>query len=166
MENKRQRSSPARAERDNALRHPYFNSNLDPTAVDEDVTARLRLRNVALWWHAAREPDIAANRRPTAYGDPPKDGCAGVDHNIVLDDGVPSPPLEQGTIAVHGEPLGPQRHTLIQANMPADDRSLADDDARTVVNEKAVADLGAWMNIDPRVGMGNLCNDAGEQRCA
>jgi hypothetical protein len=50
--------------------------------------------------------------------------------------------------------------------MPADDRSLADADARTVVNEKAAADLGAWMNIDPRVGMGNLCNDAGKQRRA
>ena len=46
------------------LRHPYFNScpDLDPAAVDEDVAARLRLRDVAPWWHAAREPDIAADR--------------------------------------------------------------------------------------------------------
>ena len=81
-------------------------------------------------------------------------------------DGAPGPSLEQGAVVVHGEPLGPQRHTLIQADMPADDRSLADADARTVVNEKAAADLGAWVNIDPRVGMGNLCNDAGKQRRA
>jgi hypothetical protein len=126
----------------------------------------LRLRDVAPWRHAAREPDIAPNRRPTAKGDPAKNGCAGIDHDVILDDGMPGSSLEQSTLVIHGEPLGSRGHGLIQADLPADDRGLADDNTGAVVNEEAAANLGAGMNVDPRVSMGNLCNNAGKQRSA
>ena len=50
--------------------------------------------------------------------------------------------------------------------MLANYRGLADNDTGTMVDEKATTDLGSWMNVDPCIGMGNLGNDAGKQRCA
>ena len=51
-------------------------------------------------------------------------------------------------------PLGPpcaraaQRHALEEVAVVADDRRLADDDTHTVVDEEALADLGARMDLD------------------
>ena len=89
----------------------------DSAAIDEDVVARLRLRDVATWRHAAREPDIAADRRPPANRNPAKNRRTGIDHNIIFNNGMPVASLEQGAIFIHREPLGTQRHALIQPHM-------------------------------------------------
>lgn len=78
----------------------------DSPAVHEGVAARLRLCDIASRWHAAGEPDIAANRRTATNRDSAKDRGAGVDYDIVLNNGVSRSAFDQGSLLVHSEPLG------------------------------------------------------------
>ena len=55
-----------------------------------------------------------------------------------------------------------QRHALIQLDVAADDRRLADDDAGAVVDEEPRADLGAGVDIDTGAAVGVLRHDAGD----
>ena len=78
---------------------------------------------------------------PPANRNPAENRRTGIDHNIILDNGVPVATLEQGAVFIHREPLGTQRHALIQPHMFTDHGGLADDDAGSVIDEKAGADL-------------------------
>ena len=126
----------------------------------------MRLRNNASGWHAAGEPDIAANCGAAADGNPAEDGCAGVNDNIILYDGMPCRSFEQGAVIVNGESFGPEGHSLLETHVCANDSGFADDNAGAMVDKKAAADLGSRMNIDSGIGMGNLGDDAGGQRRA
>jgi Ammonium Transporter Family len=59
----------------------------------------LSLRNAASGWNTAGEPDIAADRRALADGNPAEDGCAGLDDHIIADDRTPRSSPEQGAMA-------------------------------------------------------------------
>jgi hypothetical protein len=72
--------------------------------------------------------------------------------------------LDQPTFRVGRETAGPQRHRLIEPYPVADDCGLSDDDAGPVIDEATLADLCAGMNVDPRARVGDLGNDAGNQR--
>src|SRR5262245_43057523 len=139
---------------------------LDSPAVDKNVAARLGLNDMASRRHAAREPDIPANSRTTANGDPAKNRRAGINHHIVFDDRVPGASLDQSAAVIHCKPLGSQCYSLIKAHVTANHRSLANDNTGPVVDEKTVADLRSGMNVDPRCGMRDLRNDAGKERRA
>ncbi len=49
-----------------------------------------------------------------------------------------------------------QRHALVERNVVADNRGLADDHAHAVVNEDAQPDPRAGMNLDSRPEPGDL----------
>ena len=134
----------------------------DSTAVIEGFAAQLCLSDVASRRHALREPYIAANGRAAADGDPAKDRSAGIDHDVVFDDGMPGIVFDQGAVLIHFKPLGPQRHRLVQPHVPADDRCLADDDACPVIDEKALADFRPGMDVYSGFGMRDLRDDARE----
>jgi hypothetical protein len=52
---------------------------------------------------------------------------------------------------------------LINTHALADDRRFADDDAGAVIDEKVRSDVGAGMNVDPRLRTGNVGNQTGNQ---
>ena len=109
------------------------------------------------------EPHAAADRRAASHGDAAEDGGAGIDHDVVLDDGMAQPPLDQRARLVGGEAARAERHGLVQAHSLADHAGLADDDAGTVVDEEAAADLRPGMDIDAGERMGDLADGAREE---
>jgi FMN-dependent oxidoreductase (nitrilotriacetate monooxygenase family) len=112
------------------------------------VVAHLRLRDVAGWRHALRQPHVAANGGAGADGDAAQDCRAGVDHHVVFDDRVARHALDQYTLFVSREALGAQRHMLVQAHALADDRGFADHHAGAMVDEEAGADLRRRVDVD------------------
>src|SRR5690606_21440273 len=121
------------------------------------------LGDVAAWRDAAREPDVAADGRALADGDATEDGRPGIDHNVVLDDGVAGTALVQLAGFVGGEALGAEGYGLVDAHVVADDGRLANDHARAVVDEEAVADLCAGVDVDTGGGVGYFRADARQQ---
>ena len=82
-----------------------------------------------------------------------EDRRTGVDRHVVAD----------GRVALAGERIVPrtrgeraERHTLIELDVVADVRRLADDDAGAVVNEEVRADLRAGVDVDAGVAVGCL----------
>ena len=73
-----------------------------------------------------------------------EDGRAGVDRGVVADGRV--------ALSGHGVTVArterAERHALIELDVVADDRRLADDDAGAVVDEEVFADLGAGVDVD------------------
>ena len=124
------------------------------------------LRNVAARRHAARQPDIAANARTAPDGDAPEDGGAGIDDDFIFKDRVARRALFQRAAFILREALGAQCHGLVKPDMLADDGGFADDDARPMIDEEALADLRPRMNVNASRRVGDFREDAGDQRHA
>ncbi len=101
--------------------------------------------DVAARGYAVGQPDVAADDRAVAQGDATEDGGAGIDHHVVLNDGMARLALFQLAVFTDGEALGAQRDGLVEADPIADDGSFADDNAGAVIDEKTLADGGAGM---------------------
>src|SRR6516165_11182673 len=86
---------------------PRCKNRSDSAAIEEAIAARLRLSDVASRRDAACKPDVSANRRASPNGDPAQNRRAGIDHDIILDDGVPCAALDQSAAVIHRKPLGP-----------------------------------------------------------
>src|SRR5216683_5970010 len=108
--------------------------------------------------NAVGEPYAAADCRPPSHGDATEDGGAGVDDDIVLDDGMAQPALDQGAGVVGRKAARAQGYRLVQAHALADHGGLADHDARAVVDEEAAADLCAGMDVDAGQRVGDLAD--------
>src|SRR6266568_292502 len=121
----------------------------DPAAVLEARLAHLRLGHAAAGRHPVGEPDVAADGGALPDGDAAEDGRARVDDHVVLDDGVPVDALDGRALLVLGEALRAQRHALVEPDVGADDGRLADHDARAVVDEEALVDACARVDVDP-----------------
>ena len=76
---------------------------------------------------------------------------AGVDGHVVADGGVP---LARQAGVARPRRQRAQRHALVQLNVAADDRGLADDDAGAVVDEKPGTDLSAGVDVDAGAAVG------------
>src|SRR5437016_12257970 len=74
--------------------------------------------------------------------------------------------LDDGPGGIDLETLRPQRHRLIKPDATPEPRRLADHDAGAVIDEEALTDLGAGMDVDPGLGMGEFRDNAGHQRRA
>ncbi|CAB5709211.1 Uncharacterised protein [Comamonas aquatica] len=114
--------------------------------------------------HILGDPDIAADHCTLADGHPPQDGGAGVDHHVVLDDGVACPAFLQVALGILGKALGAQGHGLVDAHVLSEDGGLSDHHARAVVDEAARTDLRTGVDVDARLPMGQLGHDARQQR--
>jgi hypothetical protein len=113
-----------------------------------------------------RQPDVAADRRAAADGDAAEDGRPGVDHHVVLDDRMAWRALLQGSVGIDAEAFGAEGDRLVEAHPIADDRGFADDHAGTVIDEEAVADACARVDVDAGGGVGEFGDDARQQRHA
>ena len=86
--------------------------------------------------HRLRQPDVSADDRTPADGDPSEDRRTRVDRDLVFDDGVAVDALDGVAVIVEGEALGAERYALVDANSFADLRRLSNDYACTVVDEE------------------------------
>ena len=83
------------------------------------------------------------DRRSTKYG------RTGIDSDVILKRGMSLGSAKQLPLVIPFEDSRAKRDALIDPAMAADDRCLADDDARTVINEETVADASTRMYVDP-----------------
>ena len=114
--------------------------------------------------HVLRDPDIAADDRAAADGDAAQNGGAGIDHHVVLHDGVARPAFLQMALGIARKALGAQRDGLINAHIAADNRRLANHHARAVIDKAARANACAGVNVYARKPMGQLGGHARQQR--
>ena len=114
--------------------------------------------------HAVGEPHVAANDGTAADSNPPQYRRAGVNHDVVLDDRMARGALDQRTACVGRKAARTQRDCLIDADPLANDGGFADHDAGAVIDEQALSDLGAGMNVDPSLGAGDIGDQARHQR--
>ena len=63
-----------------------------------------------------------------------------------------------------GKALGTERHALIEPDTVADDGGFADDHSGSVVDEEALADAGAGVDVDPGLGVGEFGDDTRNER--
>ena len=68
-----------------------------------------------------------------------EDRGAGIDHDVVLDDRMPGVALDQIAVVVGREMPRAERHGLVDADVVADDRGLADHHAGAVIDEEAAS---------------------------
>src|SRR3569623_3558309 len=146
--------------------HAAPDSMSNARAVLYRIALAVRLGDAAAGRHAAGEPDVAADGRTAADGDAAEYRGAGVDHNVVLDDGVARQTLLQDPGLSGRKAIGAERHCLIEPHAFADHSGLADHHAGAVSDEETAAYLGAGMNVDAGVGMGDLGEHARDQRHA
>ena len=67
-------------------------------------------------------------------------------------------------VRIEREAFRAERHALVQLHVVADDRCLADDDPRAVVDGEIVADGGTRVDVDAGLRMRHLGDDARDER--
>src|ERR1044071_5246142 len=75
-------------------------------------------------------------------------------------------PANQTPLFVFGKRESAERHALIQLDVIADDRGFADNDSRSVIYEKALADFSAGMNVYTRARVRKLRQHSWQYRNA
>ena len=133
---------------------------LDTGAVVERLTVRLGLDDCAEGRHAARQPNVAANRGSATDGDATEYGRAGIDDHIIFDDRMARLTFDKRTLLIDREAFRAERHRLIDPNALADDYGLSNHDAGAMIDEEAAADLSARMNVDAGLRVREFCDDA------
>ena len=120
----------------------------DSRSATEHFAAHLGLRDIAAWWDALGQPDIAADHRAASDRNAAENRGAGIDHYVVLDDRVTRIAFDERTVFVHLKSFGPQRHTVVKTHVFADHGRFSDDDAGPVIDEEAPFDLApGWMSM-------------------
>ncbi len=137
------------------MTHP----SLYACAVLEASVDGLRLEDAGIGWHGVREPDVTADGGVVADGDAAENGGVGIDGHVVLENRVTGD-VEHVALLVVLETLGTKGDALIERDVVADDGSLANDDARAVVDGEILAYLCTRMDVDTSLGMGQLGDNA------
>ncbi|MDT4955045.1 MAG: hypothetical protein QOJ02_3183 [Acidobacteriota bacterium] len=108
-----------------------------------------------------REPDVAADDAPaTDDGLAAQDGCARINHNVILNRRVSLGVAHQTPRRIFVERERAERDALVDFDIVADDGCAADDYSRAVIYKEARADLRARMNVYPCAVMRVLGHDA------
>src|SRR5207245_10510760 len=106
------------------------------------------------------QPRVAANHRALADNRlAAEDRGPGVDRHVVLERRV-APPARLARHAARQAERA-ERDALVELHVVPDRARLADHDARAVVDEERLADLGAGVDVDARVRVRVLRHDAG-----
>ena len=121
---------------------------LDAASVVEELVSELGLGHVGPWRHAVSQPNVSTDRGAAANRDAPEHGGTCLNDHIVLDDWVARGTLEQVAAVVGGEALGAEGDALVEPDVLTDDASLADHDARAVIDEEARSNARAGVDID------------------
>src|SRR5690554_1795008 len=108
------------------------------------------------------EPDVAADDAPL-----PNDGLAAVHRGPCVNrDTVFKRRMTLPLIFASRDRERAERDALVELHIIAKDGRLADDDARAVIDEEALTDHGARVDIDPRLSVRGLAHDARDERHA
>ena len=110
--------------------------------------------------HILRYPDIAAHRGSTTNGDASQNGGVGIDNDVVFQNWMPWDAFDGLTVGIKRETFGSQRNALVELHVIADDARLANHHTRTMVYRKVTADLSSRVNVDTRLAVCHLRNDA------
>src|SRR5437867_3885792 len=94
--------------------------------------------------HVTADDAAAPNRRR-----PAKNGCAGVDDDIVFNRGMTFHPANKPPLIVHHEAKGAEGYPLIYFDVVPNNCRLANNYARSMIDKEPAADCGARMNINP-----------------
>ena len=132
-------------------------------AILESSIDGLRLEDARIRRYRVREPNVTSNGGVMADSDTTKYGGVGVDSDIVLDNRV-TRDIEHVSLFVVLETLGTEGNTLIEGDVIADDGGFANDNARAVIDGEVLADLRTRMDVDARLGVSQLCDDARNDR--
>ena len=93
-----------------------------------------------------------------------QNGGSGVDDHIVLHNRMARHPLDRLAMRVEREALGAQGGALVDAHVASDLAGLPDHHAGAVVDEEALADGGAGVDVDAGDAVRMLAHDARDQR--
>lgn len=115
------------------------------------------LGQVATCRYAAGQPYVATNGRTLTNGDTPQNRRSRINHHIILNDRMAWMAFLQLARLIRREPLGTQRHRLINPHTLADNRGFTNHHTRTVIDKETAANLRAGVNVDPRGRMGDFC---------
>ncbi len=89
-----------------------------------------------------------------------KDCCVGVDDDVVADVGVALSAFDGVAVFVEGEGSCSDRYALIELDVASDGGCFADDDTGSVVDAETFLDAGAGVDVDARLGVCMLGEDA------
>lgn len=112
---------------------------------------------------AMRQPDVATDHGMVTDGDAAEYRRVAVNGHVVFQNRV-ARTVDHVAVGVILEALRAKGHSLVEDDVAADDGGFADDNSRTVVNAEVVADGGTGMDIDARLGVGKLRDDAWKDR--
>ena len=121
------------------------------------------LQHLGAWGHILGDPDVASDDGTPTDGDAPEDGAVAVDDDVVLEDGMAGDALDGLALGIEGEALGPERDSLVELDVGADDARGADDHSRAVVDGEVAADGGGGVYVDACLAMGHLGDDAWDE---
>lgn len=110
-----------------------------------------------------RQPDVAADRGMVTDGDAAEYRRVAVNDHVVFQNRV-ARTVDHVAVGVILEALRAKGHSLVERDVAADDGGLADDNSRAVVDTEVVADGGAGMDVDARLRVGKLGDDAWKDR--
>ena len=110
---------------------------------------------------AFRHPDVASDDSSLGQCDAAEHRCVAIDDDIVLEDGVSRHTFNGVAVVIERETLRTKRDTLVQLDVVPYDTGRPDDHTRAVVDGEVMTYLGARVNVDARLAVGHLCNDAG-----
>ncbi len=99
---------------------------------------------------------------PPDVGLASQNGGVGVNDAVIAHGRMSFSSPDQVSFSIPGECDGPQGYALVDPDMVADLRRLADYNARSMVDKEVPADFGAWMNVDAGAGVGDFGEDAGD----
>ena len=118
----------------------------------------------ALRRDALHHPHVGADDRVLAEPcAPAEDRGVCIDGHVVLDVGVAFDAFDRVAVIIDLERLRAERHALVDFDVVADARGLADDDAGAVVDEEMVADLRPRVDVAAGFFVRVLGDEAGNE---
>lgn len=139
-------------------------STHEPLLIRPVFLAEFGLSNTAVSRDAVGEPHIAADDGIAANRDAAQDGRSGINNHIVFNDWMPCFALDERAVFVCRKAPRSKSYRLIDTNTLPDDRSLANDNAGSMIDKEIRANLSTWMNIDPGLRVCNAGNKTRDER--
>lgn len=138
--------------------------NLYPSPIAKRLIERFLLGDFGKRRDIFGDPDVAANHRAFADGDPSEDGGIRINDHFILYDGVALDAFDWVSIVIHGEAFGAEGYALINLNLLSDDGCFANYHSGSVVYGKKFINLRAGVDVNTGFGVGHFGDDARDER--
>ncbi len=114
----------------------------------QHAAAHLRLGDVAAWWHAVGQPDIATNGGTASDGNAAQYRRAGIDDDVIFHYWMACIAFDKHTTFIRRKALCAQGNSLIKPYVIANDGGLTYHYTGAMIHEETVANRGARMNVN------------------